>query len=324
MSDNIGVLLVGTGYMGKEYARVLKEMNVNLTVVGRGEESAGIFETETGISAVKGGLDAYLQKERNLPCYAIVASSVESSVENVMSLLKSGVKNILAEKPVGLNVQEVEMICDLAEKQNANVYAAYNRRYYASTDKALQIISEDGGVVSYHFEFTEWINQISKNVWKHSENVRNAHMRCNSSHVIDLAFFLGGQPSEMTSYISGENSVDWHQKCAVYAGAGRTASGALFSYCANWTAPGRWSVEMMTRKHRLYFKPMEELHIQELDTVKIEKVDIDDSLDKKFKPGLYKEVQSFLMNTEIEKRKSIRQQLADMKIYEQMEMNSFF
>lgn len=322
MSNNIEVLLVGTGYMGKEYTRVLKEMNVCLTVVGRGEGSASLFEIETGIPAVRGGLDAYLQMERELPSYAIVASNVESSVENVTALLKAGVKNILAEKPVAFNVQEMKMICDIAEEQNANVYAAYNRRYYASTDKALQIISEDGGVVSYHFEFTEWVNQISKDIWKHSEKVRDGHMKGNSSHVIDLAFFLGGQPSEISSYISGENSIDWHQKCAVYAGAGRTEAGALFSYCANWIAPGRWGVEIMTRKHRLYFRPMEELHIQELDSVKIEKVDIDDSLDKKFKPGLYKEVQSFLMNTEIEKRKSIWQQLADMKLYEQMEMNS--
>lgn len=322
MSNNIEVLLVGTGYMGKEYARVLKAMNVSLTVVGRGEENAASFEMETGIPAVRGGLDAYLQREKKIPCYAIVASSVENSVENVMALLKFGVKNILAEKPVGLKVQEVKMICDLAEKQNANVYAAYNRRYYASTDKALQIISEDGGVVSYHFEFTEWISQISKSVWKHSEEVLNATIECNSSHVIDLAFFLGGQPSEMTSYIAGGNSIEWHQKCAVYAGAGKTETEALFSYCANWIAPGRWGVEIMTRKHRLYLKPMEELHIQELDSVKIEKVAIDDSLDKKFKPGLYKEVQSFLTNTEIEKKKSIWQQLADMKLYEQMEMNS--
>lgn len=76
------------------------------------------------------------------------------------------------------------------------------------------------------------------------------------------------------------------------------------------------------KKHRLYQKPLEELHIQELDSVKIGKVDIDDSLDKKFKPELYKEVQSFLMNIDIEKRKSIQHQLADMKRYEQMEMNS--
>lgn len=322
MSNNIEVLLVGTGYMGKEYARVLKDMNVSLTVVGRGEENAALFEKETGISAVRGGLDAYLQKKKQLPYYAIVASSIESSVENVTALLKAGVKNILAEKPIGLNVQELRMLCDLAEEQNANVYAAYNRRYYASTDRALQIIREDGGVISYHFEFTEWINQITKVVWKHSKEVMNAWMEDNSSHIIDLAFFLGGLPSEMASYISGENSVDWHQKCAVYTGAGRTEAGALFSYCANWIAPGRWGVEIMTKKHRLYLKPIEELQIQELDSVKVEKVEIDDSLDKKYKPGLYKEVQSFLMNTETEKRKSIQQQLADMRIYEQMEMNS--
>ena len=38
---------------------------------------------------------------------------------------------------------------------------------------------------------------------------------------------------------------------ALVAGAGVTENGALFSYHANWEAPGRWSVEIMTKKRRL-------------------------------------------------------------------------
>ena len=39
---------------------------------------------------------------------------------------------------------------------------------------------------------------------------------------------------------------------------------------------------------------MEELHIQKIGSVKIEKVEIDDDLDKKYKPGLYKQVSAFI------------------------------
>ena len=69
---------------------------------------------------------------------------------------------------------------------------------------------------------------------------------------------------------------------------------ALFSYHANWEAPGRWSVEILTPKHRLYFKPMETLQIQEIGSVAVNPVQIDDTLDKEFKPGLYLQVKSFL------------------------------
>ena len=114
----------------------------------------------------------------------------------------------------------------------------------------------------------------------------------NSSHVIDLAFYLGGQPTELSSYTAGK--LPWHPNAAIYAGAGKTENNALFSYQANWQAPGRWALEFLTSKHRLIFRPMEQLQIQQLGSVAIEPVEIDDSLDHDFKPGLYRQVQAFL------------------------------
>ncbi len=51
----------------------------------------------------------------------------------------------------------------------------------------------------------------------------------------------------------------------------------------------------MTPKRRFIFKPMEELKVVLLGTVKEETVICDEQqLDKDFKPGLYKETRSFL------------------------------
>ena len=43
MSDNLKVLLVGAGYMGKEYGKVLNALNVPYSVVCRSQESANKF-----------------------------------------------------------------------------------------------------------------------------------------------------------------------------------------------------------------------------------------------------------------------------------------
>jgi glycosyltransferase domain-containing protein len=116
----------------------------------------------------------------------------------------------------------------------------------------------------------------------------------NSTHVIDTAFFLGGKPKALHALHKG--GTKWHPAASIFAGAGESESGALFSYHANWDAPGRWVIEMLTRQHRLIFKPMERLQIQNLGSVEINPVMIDESLDKDYKPGLYLQTKAFLEN----------------------------
>jgi hypothetical protein len=44
----------------------------------------------------------------------------------------------------------------------------------------------------------------------------------------------------------------------VFAGAGVADNDALFSYHANWAAPGRWCVEILTNLAPFYFKTLGE------------------------------------------------------------------
>jgi hypothetical protein len=89
-------------------------------------------------------------------------------------------------------------------------------------------------------------------------------------------------------------ALSWHPSSAVFAGAGRTVSGALFSYQANWGAPGRWGVEILTSQRRLIFRPMETLQVMRKGSVAIETVPMDLSLDQAFKPGLHEQTLRFL------------------------------
>ncbi len=289
MSGN-AVWLVGSGGMSVDYAKVLSALAVPFHAIGRGTTSASEFRAKTGVTVIEGGLAAFLGTRPRLPSAAIVAVGVEALAGAVKSLLEFGVTRILVEKPGALRRAEIVALADLARSRGAQVLVGYNRRFYAATRRAVEMIAEDGGVKSMHFEFTEWGHEI-RGLDK-PRAVLEAWFLANSTHVVDLAFHLGGKPVEINAHTSG--SLDWHPSAAVFAGAGRTDRGAIFSYQANWDAPGRWGVEVLTTSHRLIFRPMETLQVMRSRSVKIEPVAIDDAIDRQFKPGLHLQVSRFL------------------------------
>lgn len=288
------IWLIGTGLIGIEYAKVLEALNKEFIAIGRGEQSATMFEKKTGHQVIRGGLGCFLKTRPVLPEAVIVAVGIEALTTTCIELLHYGVKKILQEKPGVGWIGEINQLADETQKAQADVLLAYNRRFYSSVLKAEEIIKEDGGVSSFNFEFTEWSHTIAS---LHKPIVtHHSWFMANSSHVIDIAFFLGGEPKELCAFHTGENKQSWHPSGSVYAGAGRSMQGALFSYQANWNAPGRWVVEILTEKHRLYFKPLEILQIQNLGSVTVNPVDIDNHLDSEFKPGFYLQVKKFLKN----------------------------
>jgi len=185
----------------------------------------------------------------------------------------------------------------------------------------LELIAKDGGVTSFNFEFTEWSSVIesNKNI---SDDVKENWFLANSSHVVDLAFFLGGKPKELQCYKAGQ--LTWHSAAAVFAGAGRSEKGALFSYQANWQAPGRWRVEVLTRRRRIILCPLEELYVQNLHSLEVVQVSLEDSFDKAFKPGFYEQTIAFLAVDKIASGLLPIGELADLasRIYAKISKNT--
>jgi predicted dehydrogenase len=219
----------------------------------------------------------------------IIAVAAPELAGAAAQALAAGAGRLLVEKPAGLTADEIRRLRDEASRHAAAVFVAYNRRFYASVGELIARADADGGITSFAFEFTEWshrVEQLSNPV------VRSAWFLANSTHVVDLAFFIGGDPKELTAYTAG--GIAWHPEAAIFAGAGRTTTGALFSYQANWLAPGRWALEAMTARHRFILRPLEQLRIQKLGSVEIALVPIDDSVDLRFKPGLLRQVEAFL------------------------------
>ena len=279
--------------MAIEYAKVLNAQSREFTVIGRSAHSAAEFTRRMQKPVVTGGLHAAIESGRlTNATSAIVSVGIEALAETSIALLKSGVTRLLIEKPGILHPSEIDSLREAATRASASVFIAYNRRFLSSVLRAREIIAEDGGLTSFTFDFTEWAHEIEK--LKKSPGVKDRWVLGNSSHVLDLAFHLGGAVRELSAKHSGV--MDWHRSAAVFVGSGLTVAGTPFSYHANWDAPGRWGLEFMTAKHKLILRPLEKLQMMHKGSVEIEEVTIkteDVRFDFDFKPGLYRQVEAF-------------------------------
>ncbi len=294
MSDNImkpSVLLVGSGPMAVAYAKVLQAMDIPFVNIGRGQASADNFEKETRVKPVIGGVDGYLANNQLAPnTVAFLATNTEGLMHNMLKLLEAGADKILVEKPAAISVEELLANEENLKPYNHKVFVAYNRRFYSSVIEAEKMIEEDGGLQSMLFEFTEWAHVIEP--LKKAPGIKENWFFANSTHVVDLAFYLAGSPAEMSCY-SKAGSLTWHSKTN-FAGAGITEKGVLFSYLSNWESAGRWALELLTSKRRIYLKPLEGINVQLKGSVQTTPHEFDNALDTAFKPGIYKQVEAFL------------------------------
>jgi predicted dehydrogenase len=304
------VLLLGTGPIGMEYAKVMKALAIDAEACGRDAQRSEQFEKDTGLATSAGGLDNFL-KSHDCPEVAIVAVSEAQLGVVLRRLIEGGTRRLLVEKPGAGNPAEIRELARLAEQLSCDVRVGYNRRFYAATLRARDMIEEDGGVISFNFEFTEWAHRIEPLVKE--PGVKELWFLHNSTHIIDLAFHLCGFPSRMNSIAEGQLS--WHPK-ARFVGSGVSERGAVFSYFADWQGPGRFGLEVLTRRRRLIFRPVEALQVQALGSVAIEPVDLGDTLDTQFKPGYYRQVEAFFDAPG--KLLSLAEQSRNLDVYDQI------
>lgn len=284
------LLLVGAGNMAADYVVVLTALGIRPTVFGRGAVSAARFAERTGLSVGTGQLEAQIAAAGALPDTAIVAVNALHLAEVTTTLVENGVKRILVEKPGALDRAELDGVVEVSARNEAEVVLGYNRRFIASVIAADRMIAEDGGVLSVKFDFSEPARRIA--TLDKPQREFDTWFYGNSSHVVDLAFHFFGQPVALDAQVAGEAA--WHKAAGIFSGTARNAGGALMSWHANWIAPGRWGVEVMTPERRLILQPIEKLRVQSHAGFAEEDIPLDDAEDRDFKPGLMKQVRAFL------------------------------
>lgn len=290
MSGHERVLLVGAGGMAVAYAGVLDALGHPMSVFGRGAASAEAFAAATGVTPTTGPLESQLAAAGPLPDVAIVTVNAMHLAEVTALLARAGVRRLLVEKPAALDLAELDSLIDAAREFSADIRIGYNRRYLASVVAAREMIADDGGALSVKFDFSEPARRIATLAKPRRE--LDTWFYGNSSHVVDLAFHLGGRGIAAHGLVDG--GVDWHPAAGVFVGHARSESGALLSWHANWMGPGRWGVEVITAERRLILQPLEQLRVQDHGAFDECPIELDDDLDRAHKPGLVRQVRAFL------------------------------
>lgn len=314
--DSIKFIIVGTGYMAKEYAKSLKSLNIDFSVIGNTHEKCNIFKKDFKVKVYSGGLEKNINKINDFT-HIIIATPVEllnDHLELVINL--SEIKNILIEKPGGLDKNRLMSVAINIMGTNRNVYIAYNRRFYESAIKAKEIIYKDGGPTSFHFNVSELIHTIDMD--KFNENVLKNWFVANTSHLVDLAFYLCGWPQKINCNVY--EGVNWNKNSiGIYIGTGETEINVPFTYHGDWTSAGRWSLEIYTRDHSLLFCPLELLQIRNKGEVQYNNIELDkDSC----KEGITNMIQAFI-NRSDDLPSLIEQEFA-IDILEKMNTNNSY
>jgi predicted dehydrogenase len=310
------LLLVGSGFMAREYLKVLATYDIEVIIVGRSDKKIQAIKTDyPNYVYFHGGLDNYLRHVSDIPEYAINATSVNQLKISSIQLIEAGVKNVLIEKPGDLTISGLNEIKQKAIEFNTEVLIAYNRRCFSSVLALKEQVEIDGGITNCHFEFTEWIHTIDPKMYD-VESLKK-WIIANSSHVIDTVFNLIGFPKSINTIVTGKNQISWHPSGSVFAGSGISINNIPFTYNTDWNSAGRWSIEIFTKHRRFYLKPMEKLFEQKKGSITVSEVLIDDQLDMLYKPGLYKQIKSFLEN-DFSNLVSIHEQINAISFYDEI------
>jgi predicted dehydrogenase len=287
-------LIVGAGEMGRAHAVVFKALGAGAVELFATSERNRAASEALGVAFSFGDLGETVKRFR--PTHAIVAAPVDRLADMALQLSDLGVQALLVEKPAALDAKEAALLRTRLTGRPVSV--GYNRRFYGAVRKALAMMQERGEkITSVFFEFTEWADTV-RALDNQSARTKAHWLLANSMHVIDLAFAPVGLPEIAKSSFHFGGALDWHPTSSVFVGSGITVNGVPFSYAANWDGPGRWGVEWITRSTRYIFRPMEKLHVVRRGSVAIEEVALDDDLDSKFKPGLYRQNRAFLLGDE--------------------------
>lgn len=302
--------LIGAGLMAEHYSLALTAHKFDFKVFGRGLNSATEFTKNTGIEVDRSKIGIELKNLYEIPFFAIVAVNIVELFSVVKPLIELGVKRILIEKPGAASINELKKLFHISRSKGIDIYIAYNRRFYDHIEILEKMIEEDGGLLSLHFEFTEHIQKIE--ALNKDPDELSEWMIANSSHVIDLAFFIAGNPLSISAFARG--GLDWYKYGDRFVGSGYTNKNVLFTYNSNWRGPGNWSLNFVTINRRFNLSPLESLFFKTHGDKDYIEYKIEKKNNPNIKDGLFNMLEDFFSDKP-NNLKSIKDQITSYRIY---------
>jgi predicted dehydrogenase len=191
------IAFAGTGYINKVHARAAQNLGLELTaVVNHKKDSMIEFGKQFGISRQYESVEAML-KDGGVDAL-VVSTPNYMHASQTIAALNAGV-HVMVEKPMAMNANEAEEMCEAAEKSDATLMVAHCWRFdpdvlwlKAHSSKLGKIIRTKGIGVHTHWGPSGWFTQ--------KEFAGGGALVDMGIHALDTARFLLGDPKPVSVY----------------------------------------------------------------------------------------------------------------------------
>lgn len=286
MTAPVNLAVIGAGTMAREHLRAFSGLP-GVAVVGihsRTPDKAETLAKEFAIPQVCTSIDQLYARCR--PDLVVLCVSI-LSMNAVCAACFRYPWTILAEKPLGYNLNETEAIARAAGTAIDRTFVAFNRRFYHATQTVRADLAHRDGVRFIHVQDQQSV--ADARAAGHPEVVATNFMYANSVHLIDYFRIFGRGPVSRVDRIAS-----WHgEDTQVVLARISFDSGDEGLYKSVWNGPAPWAVSVSTPSRHWELRPLETaayLDAGERRAVAVEP----HSDDQAFKPGLRRQAEAMV------------------------------
>tara|TARA_B100000315_G_scaffold203980_1_gene197153 strand:+ start:1880 stop:2827 length:948 start_codon:yes stop_codon:yes gene_type:complete len=283
--SNIRLGIIGAGFIAHEHLKVIQQM-VGVDAVGitsRTNSKAEYLAKRYSVENVYNNIDDLINK--CTPDALMILVSANQIFEVTKKLITANIPLFL-EKPPGIVPEQTKTLVELADMHGTKTMVGFNRRYYSIFQKGIELINQNGDLLGVAVEGHERFWNIADRDMPNG--IKENWIYANSTHTIDLLHFFGGEIKSINTLSNSLNEKNGDQ----FTAAIEFESGALGTYTSHWFSPGGWSATLYGDGITVKFNPLEKGIW--FDTDLNEKEILPDEVDLKFKPGFYRQMESFI------------------------------
>lgn len=206
-------LVIGCGSIGKRHIRNLKAIGIeteNITAIETRKDRQDEVKN-LGVSKIYENLDEALEGKKYDA--SIICSPTNLHTDQAIKLAENKI-NFIVEKPLCNNLNNVDKLVKLVEKNNLVVLVAYIFRFAPITKKVKEILEKNliGKVLYARGEFSEYLPD-----WHPYEDYRSFYMAekkqgggsiLDQSHIFDLVHYLLGNFKSVIGIVDKKSSLE--------------------------------------------------------------------------------------------------------------------
>lgn len=248
--SQLDIAVIGAGPIAEAHIAAFETLDgvAIRAIASRTKAKASALAERRGIPTVADSVDDLIALRRwDLIVVAVSVDAMRPMIESALT----GATHVLAEKPLGLNLEDAKAVASAAASRDGMLWVGLNRRCYPATRAAVRQLASDPDPRLIDV-FDQQDLEAAKRLG-HSDEVLSNWMFANSIHLIDyFKIFCRG------SIAAVEVVVPWKGRSSDLVMATlRFSSGDIGRYCAVWGRPGPWACAVTTKQRRIELRPLE-------------------------------------------------------------------